>query len=388
MRGETDFLSRVFIDEANEYFQLPESVMQAFYEEIDRINADSELQQLAREMHGLLYGAEGNKEEAIGRLQRMGTEAGMFAAVVYASGLPAVKELYASKGMPMHVLKETLSDMGIWMQHHEQKYGSWGLSELGWLNRHFSGGIYKLGRLQFMPRTYRVKANVFRSRSGGRLIALSDEGVLFRADGQADGTNGVYDPAGSWASVYENDGLTIRGYRLSPYGYAIREPIELDAREWEQVLKEGDPVLDVHIPEGAKMTHELCRDSYRQAAAFFAEFLPEHAAKAFTCTSCLLSPQLRLLLPDSSNIVKFQSDYYCTPVVSDEKQTFERVFGAIPEDLSQAPRDSALRRAVLDHVMAGHAIHGGSGFIMLESAEDGRYADRADAVGKAHGAGL
>ncbi|WP_409345612.1 acyltransferase domain-containing protein [Paenibacillus sp. MBLB4367] len=371
-----DVWNRSFIDEANTVFQLPRPVVEAFYAELERIAEDPGLQSLALELSNQLHGSGGNKREAIARLREMGPEAGMFAAVVYASGLPAIKEHYISRGIPQYILKDTMSDLGIWMHHHKQLHGAWGLSELGWLVHHFSGSIYKLGRLQFMPKTYNVKAKAFRNRTNGRILALTDAGVTFRSDGQVNGTNGIYEKEGAWVSHYRNDGHLIYGNRISPEGCAVRESVVLDGREWELVLQEGDPVLDVHIPAAGKMSHDLCRESYRQAVSFAAEFIPGAPIKAIMCSSWLLSPQLGRILPPSSNIVTFMKDYFLTPVLSDDVQTFDRVFGAKPDDLSQAPRDTTLRRTVLDYVMAGHAIHGGAGFFLPELVTDERYADR------------
>jgi hypothetical protein len=45
------------------------------------------------------------------------------------------------------------------------------------------------------------------------------------------------------------------------------------------------------------------------------------------------------------------------------------VFGNKPADLSQAPRDSSLRRAILDHLQAGNSMHKGMGFILRQEIE-------------------
>lgn len=331
---EMNFLDQDYWDYVNEFFGLSEPIIEAFHLEIDRINRSPELQRLAWELHRRLYDSDESVQEMNARLLGMGPEEGMFAAVVYASGLPSLIDKYNSRGIPLHILKDTLSDLEIWMNHHRQKYGVWGLSELGWLVWHFRGGIFRLGRLQFLPNTYNEKVKVFRNRANGSVVALSD------------------------------DGDVIKGNKITPNSTVVREPMELSMKEWELVLEEGDRILEVHIPEGSKMTYELCKDSYRQAKEFAATYLPDQNIKAFTCLSWLLSPQLRKILPESSNIVKFQSDYYCTTLLPDDAQMFERVFGMKLDDLSNAPRDTSLRRALLDYVADGNSVRGGAGFIL------------------------
>lgn len=369
MNGDIDFLDDAYIDAANEYFRLSEPIVEAFRKETERINGDPELQRKARIYHRILVHSGDQVQKLNAELLAMGPEAGMFAAVIYASALPSAIGLYREKGIPLSILRDTLEDFDIWIRHHREKYGVWGLSELGWFTRHFRCGIFRLGRLQFMPRTCYLKIKVFRNRDSGALVALSDTGVAFRADGQIDGTNGVTDPDGRWEAVYTNDGRTASGNQIWPQGYADRRRVELDLLQWELVLEEGDWVLDVHIPAGGPMTHGLCRDSYRQAAAFVREYMSGRDIKAFVCHSWLLSPQLGRILPETSNIVKFQRDYRLVPVLSDDHQLFERVFGLKTTDLSGLPRDTTLRRRVLEYLSAGNVIHGAAGFMTWNELE-------------------
>ena len=71
---------------------------------------------------------------------------------------------------------------------------------------------------------------------------------------------------------------------------------------------EGSYYIDVHIPGGAPLTPALCAASYAEAAAFFrARYGMEHIL--FGCHSWLLSPELRTILPENSNILAFARDY-------------------------------------------------------------------------------
>jgi len=130
------------------------------------------------------------------------------------------------------------------------------------------------------------------------------------------------------------------------------------------VPQPGDPVLEVHIPADGKLDHEQCRESYVTALDFFPACFPEILFDAFTCHSWLLDPDLSKILPETSNIVKFQSDFHIYSVTDDDRQMFERVFGKKPDCLDDAPRDNSLRRAILDHLQAGNRMHMGAGFIL------------------------
>ena len=71
-------------------------------------------------------------------------------------------------------------------------------------------------------------------------------------------------------------------------------------------LKQGDPVLDVHIPARGPLDFEECKKSLELARAFFPKFYPEFDFKCFTCHSWLLDPTLCELLTEGGNILAFQ----------------------------------------------------------------------------------
>ncbi len=72
---------------------------------------------------------------------------------------------------------------------------------------------------------------------------------------------------------------------------------------------QGDPVLEIHIPDTGPLTPEECDASIAMAKAFFPKYFPEFSWKIFTCHSWLLDDTLQQLLPAHSNILKFQKRF-------------------------------------------------------------------------------
>ena len=70
-------------------------------------------------------------------------------------------------------------------------------------------------------------------------------------------------------------------------------------------LHKGDPVLEVHIPQGAKLRIEECLASIDAAKAFFAEYFPQFNYKVLTCHSWMLDETLKAYLPEESGILRF-----------------------------------------------------------------------------------
>ena len=192
--------------------------------------------------------------------------------------------------------------------------------------------------------------------------------------------------AGTIARTAQPDGVTLRPAsradldalagldRLLPLHQSLAPcfsprpapPHAVAREEWVEVLAPGAPVLHLHIPVGRPLELEGCRRSLEEALRFFPACFPEVPFVAFSCTSWLLDAQLEVLLPPSSNLVRFLRQMYLLPMVGDGREAFEWVFDGVPTDLAQAPRDTTLRRALLDHLLAGGHLRGGSCFLLPE----------------------
>ena len=74
---------------------------------------------------------------------------GYFYVLVFLAALPAVRAQHAALGIPEHISRATLADLGNKMAIYRRSHGVGGLDRQSWLIRHFRGTLYRLGRLQF-----------------------------------------------------------------------------------------------------------------------------------------------------------------------------------------------------------------------------------------------
>lgn len=74
-------------------------------------------------------------------------------------------------------------------------------------------------------------------------------------------------------------------------------------------LNEGDPVIEIHIPQGTPLCMEEVHASYLRAKPFFAEYFPDYDYKCFVCGSWLLDHHFKDFLKPTSNILKFASEF-------------------------------------------------------------------------------
>ena len=121
-------------------------------------------------------------------------------------------------------------------------------------------------------------------------------------------------------------------------------------------LKEGDRVINIHIPSAKDSFGKEARlASYRRAYRFFKDVIGTEV-KVFFCHSWLLYSKNLEILPATSNVVSFIGDF---KIVKDEeykdpRSNMWRIFGKYAEGpVEELPRDNSMRRAYADFLASG-----------------------------------
>jgi len=358
---------------AREVFDIPSEAMKALKPVCQLIRCNPNLAEFARFWHFLLFhmtGGRGLAEDVLRNPPILHDQASLFRIAVLVTGVDHILERYRAIGVAEHIIAASLAQCGDQMRDHYAEHGTYGMRYLGWMRNYFLAQMFRLGRLVFNPNTYNWGFRAYRNKSTGELMTLCDGVRKYRADGLADGTNGVHDPD-PWTPEIEIAPDFVRGHPVTPDGRASREQVTLDAGEWEQVLGGGDSMIEVHIPpnsSGGRLSPEECNSSYRRALEFFPRYYPDLSFTCLTCWSWLLDPALPKILPPESNIVRFMSPYHLLPVYGNENQCYDLAFGDEKIDIRNAPRDTFLRRAIVDYVLAGNRMRSTAGFMTLDEA--------------------
>ena len=147
------------------------------------------------------------------------------------------------------------------------------------------------------------------------------------------------------------------------------EPIlvKKDMKGREQTIQAGTKALNVHIPEGEPLKMEACRESFGRAEEFFGQ-----EYQVYVCDSWLLSPHLEEVLPNTSNIIRFQKLFEVTDVGYQYPQAEQRIFGEILEDKRQYPENTTLQKRAKEYVLSGKDLGIGVGFFTASAAIDHR----------------
>ncbi|MCZ6635984.1 MAG: acyltransferase domain-containing protein [bacterium] len=306
----------------------------------------------------------------------LGNHGGTFYLLVILSGLPRIREIHQSLNVPEDIARDTYSDTCVWARQyhnigvtrdgrffHPGSPGAWGLDTryMPWILNHLYNDLYRVGRLQYKTGPFRQSLRAYYNRKSGHHCLLAESGLRFRADGCFDGAGGIVDPDGAWMTELVETPQSVSGNVIHPSGKARRTRRTLPLDTWERVLTQGDPILEIHIPEDGRMGFDDCGESLRQVIDFFSTTFPDRPFKAICCTSWFLDPTYQTLLSELSNIARFQRECYLFPLHSTGGRSgIERIFYQYAHDLSTAPRDTSMRRAVLDHLEGdGVLVSGG-----------------------------
>jgi hypothetical protein len=123
-------------------------------------------------------------------------------------------------------------------------------------------------------------------------------------------------------------------------------------------VKKGDPIVEVHIPKGGRMTAEAAKESLMLARAFFKKHFPDYDYKCFTMHSWLLDDTLKKYLPAESGILQLASLFEPvekTPSYALLKYIF--AWDTTPLNLRYRYPVTSLAAAVQKAVLAGETFY-------------------------------
>jgi hypothetical protein len=296
---------------------------------------------------------------------------GVFYLLVALAMVDKVKDVHRRMSIPGEITRATCREIYGFCGNYIHARGVPGIfpKQLSWFRNYTKGELFRLGRME-----YRIKplkqacCRVFRHKADRTKLVLAEHENKYDSEGlfhspDSPNTRGV------WTAIIEYGENAVTGFPISPEGRACRRKMTLSLSEWEEVLKPGDPVIEMHIPPGGGMSPEKCLDSLKRAFAFFREKNPGMNLPAVCCqASWIFNTQLEKALPES-NLAGFMRQLYLYPVASTGKDGLWFVFCEDYEDWNEAPRDTSLQRAMLDIVCSGRKLRSAGMFIFSEELD-------------------
>lgn len=295
----------------------------------------------------------------------LGDLSGAFYLLIALEAVPRIRGVHAELGIPDPVSRDTCHHyLEPVRMYRERCAGHSGVQPraLYWWRNHVQGDLYRLGRLEYMLKPFNGGLQAYRHRETGEVVALAADGKWFDPDGFATRSGGE----NAWGTRLEERDGSVVGFPIAPHGHTVNQEIALPLSDWERVLSPGDRIMEVHIPAGGNMTPERCRESMQQALDFFPRHFPDKPFVGFACYSWILDPHLAEIYRPDANMVLWQRELYLFPVPSGNRSGLYFVFGQDDVDPDTAPRDTSMRRALLDHLAAGGGVISGGMFLLSE----------------------
>lgn len=109
----------------------------------------------------------------------------------------------------------------------------------------------------------------------------------------------------------------------------------------------------IHIPSDARMKHECIRESFALYRSFLEKHYPEWMKADWYCNSWMLSPALKQLLPESSNILKFQNLFKVLSVDYESMAVLDWVYPGEKADFAALSENTTLQKNMKRFLLNG-----------------------------------
>ena len=174
----------------------------------------------------------------------------------------------------------------------------------------------------------------------------------------------VYGIVGVFAADWFGGFFTARRVALGRLQFnMLSSPVDYKSERFN--IKEGDPVVAIHIPGDTRVpfSKEERERSYERARKFFAKNFKDGRV-VFHCGSWLINPLFNELLPEGSNIRAFTNEFEIYSVREGAENNIWRLFytKSYNGDPKTLPEESSLMRIYKKHLMSGGTMDVGSGF--------------------------
>lgn len=141
--------------------------------------------------------------------------------------------------------------------------------------------------------------------------------------------------------------------------------------EYELNEYEGEKVIGIHVPSDADFSKEAVDNSLKQAGIFFHTYYGSYPYKKYTCNSWLLSPSLKPLLSEKSNILSFQKRFEIIREENEGREYIEWLF-QVPSDTENAslPAETSLQKKVRELLLHGGNVGCAYGIMKINDGDE------------------
>jgi hypothetical protein len=126
--------------------------------------------------------------------------------------------------------------------------------------------------------------------------------------------------------------------------------------EFEFVCGDEEKAVFIHIPGDANMEEQHIRASLWAYRRFLEKYYPDWLDAEWYCESWLLSPALEQLLPENSNILKFQRLFYVESVDEESTAVLDWVYPGEKTDFANLSERTSLQKNMKKYLLKGGKV--------------------------------
>jgi len=170
----------------------------------------------------------------------------------------------------------------------------------------------------------------------------------------------IYGITGTFTAPWHIEFFQLKVFGLGRLQFEVKE-FGYSYTKGDLTLSPKTKVINIHIPRSlAPLTEESCKEAYAMAKEFFKGQYDEPCA--FMCASWLLYPENEKLFPKGSNTYKFFSSFEIIfSAINKDNSNLWRLFDTLERNPAKLPTDTSMRRAFVNHLLAGGKTGGGVG---------------------------
>ena len=159
-------------------------------------------------------------------------------------------------------------------------------------------------------------------------------------------------------------------YRFVWAWWAVRQLSMMEYRigelEYEMRIEDDRRLIHIHIPADADLSTDKLRKSYLEAVDFFKMYYPAYDGADMVCSSWLLAPSLKAVLPENSKILRFQQLFDIDEVEEDSLNFMDWVYGSKDIPLEELPEGTTLQRNLKPYLRNNGKIELASGKLVVD----------------------
>ena len=163
--------------------------------------------------------------------------------------------------------------------------------------------------------------------------------------------------------------IEFRLFKLGRLQFAFGKAEQSSLKE--KISKE-DNIIEVHIPKGGPLAYRECIQSFEFANYFFETYFPHYQYTFYTCYSWLLDDNLKELLKDNSNIIKF-ADMFTKLYSKESYAAIKYLFKWTDSknDLKKLMSKNSFQKKIIDYILSGGVLNETYGIINKNNFETG-----------------